>query len=144
MFAELMNLRVAVVASGNAVIRTGCFDLSIFNAPVLQSFFFESGLQKTAAAAAAIIVGSVGLHVDKIFFAHNGFYYKPKIFRDWIAVTFSDNLAGILNGEFNLQVFVPVGVDLEFAFTDPFCVIFVNVFNVKFMVDTIFFQSGPD
>ena len=42
MFAELMNLRMTVMAGGNAVIRSGCLDLLVFYFPVSQTFFFEA------------------------------------------------------------------------------------------------------
>lgn len=129
MFAELMNLRMAVVAGGNAVIRTGCLDLLVFNFPVGQTFVFEARLEKSATAAAAVVVGMVGLHVNEVFFTDYGFHNKTQVVGNGIAIAFSDNLAGILNREFNLQVFVPVGTGFQPTFTDPFCIVFVNVFD---------------
>ncbi len=77
MVTQFMNLSVAVVATGDAIVCTCGLDLIVFDLPVSQAFFFESGLKEPAAAAAAIIVGAVGLHVDEVFFAHNGFHHKP-------------------------------------------------------------------
>jgi hypothetical protein len=53
-------------------------------------------------------------------------------------------LAGVLNGEFDFQVFVPVRIDLQFAFANPFGVIFINVLDLEMMLEIEFFQSGPD
>jgi hypothetical protein len=101
-------------------------------------------LEKTAAAAAAEVVGAVGLHVDEVFLAHDGFDDVAQILGDGVTKAFADDLAGILNGELDLEVLVPVGIDLQFAFADPFGVVFVNVFDFKVVLDVEFFQSGPD
>lgn len=74
--AEFVNLCMAVVAAGNAVICTGGLDLIVFDLSVSQAFFLESGLEESAAAAAAEVVGFVGLHVDEVFFSDNGFHHK--------------------------------------------------------------------
>jgi hypothetical protein len=129
MFAELMNLRMTVVAGGNAVISTGGPDLLIFHLPVSQTFLFEARLEKSATAAATVVVGTVGLHVNEVLSTNNGFHNKTQVVGNGIAIAFSDNLAGILYREFNFQVFVPVGTGFKPTFTDPFCIIFVNVFN---------------
>ncbi|BBO67634.1 hypothetical protein DSCA_15640 [Desulfosarcina alkanivorans] len=142
--AQFVDLGMAVVAGGDAVIRLGCLDLAILERPVLEALLLESGLQETAAAAAAEIVGAVGLHVDEVFFADYGFDHVTQVFGNRIAVAFANDLAGVLDGEFNLQVFVPVGVDLQFALADPFGVIFIDAFDFKVVSDVEFFQSGPD
>jgi len=129
MMAQLMNLRMTVMAGGNAVIRAGGLDLLIFHLPVSQTFLFEARLQKSATATTTVVVGTVGLHVNEVFFTNNGFHNKTQIVGNGIAIAFSDNLAGILYREFNFQVFVPVGTGFKPTFTDPFCIIFVNVFN---------------
>lgn len=76
MFTEFMDLGMAVMAAGNAIVRTSGFNLIIFEFAVFQTLFFESGLEKSPAAAAAIVVGAVGLHVNEIFFPYNGFHDK--------------------------------------------------------------------
>jgi hypothetical protein len=43
-----------------------------------------------------------------------------------------------------LQILVPVGVNLEPPFPDPFGVIFVDVLDDKVMLDVEFFQSCQD
>jgi hypothetical protein len=112
MMAELMDLGVAVVASGDAI---GCacgLDLIVFDLPVSQAFFLESGLKEAAAATAAKIIGAVGLHVDEVFFTYNGFHHKPQVVGNGNALAFSYNLTGILDRKFIFQVFVPVGINL--------------------------------
>jgi hypothetical protein len=84
------------------------------------------------------------LHVHKIFFADHGLDHKAEIFGNGIAVALANNLAGVLNREFNFQVLIPIGVYLKPAFTDPFGIIFVNIFNFKVVRDVELFQSGPD
>ncbi len=129
MFAEFMNLRMAVVAGGNAVIRTSGLDLLVFHLPVGQTIIFEARLEKSPAAAAAIVVGTVGLHVNEVLFTNHGFHNKPQVVGNGVAITFSDNLAGILYREFNLQVFVPVRTGFKPTLTDPLCIVFVNIFD---------------
>jgi hypothetical protein len=67
-----------------------------------------------------------------------------KIVGNLIAESFPDNLAGILDGELYFSLAVPVGVDLETAFPDPFRVITVDGSDFKLVIDVEFFQSGPD
>ncbi len=49
----------------------GGLDLIIFEFSIFQALFFKPGLEESAAAAAAEIIGPVGLHVDEIFFTHH-------------------------------------------------------------------------
>jgi hypothetical protein len=144
MVAEFMDLGMAVVAAGDAVVCAGGLNLLIFDFPVRQAFFFKSGLEESAAAAAAKVVGAVGLHIDKVLFSDNGFHHKPQVIGNGVSIAFSDNLTGILNRKFNFQVFVPVGVYLKFAFTNPFGIVLVNIFYFKVLFQVKFFQSGPD
>ncbi len=143
-FAQFVDLGVAVMAACNAVIRARGFDLFILDPAVCQALIFEPGLQESAAAAAAVVVGAVGLHVNEILFAHHRFDYEPQVFGNGIAKTLPNDLTGILNREFDLQVLVPVGVDFEFAFTDPLGIILIDIFDFKFVFQVEFFQSGPD
>jgi len=73
MFTQFVNLGMAVVATRDTVVRPSGFDLIVFQFAVGQALFLEAGLEKTAAAAAAIVVGLVGRHVHKVFFSHNRF-----------------------------------------------------------------------
>ncbi len=144
MLAEFMNLGMAIMTAGNAVIGAGCLDLLILQFSILQTLFLESGLEKTATATATVVVGPVGLHVDKIFFANNGFDNKTQVFGNWISKSFSNNLAGVLYGELDFQILVPVGIDLQLTFADPFGIIFIDIFDFKIVFQIEFFQSGPD
>jgi hypothetical protein len=144
MFAQFMNLGMTVVATGNTIIGACCLDLLIFKFSVLQAFFLHARLQESAAAAATVIVGSVGLHVDEVFLADNGFDNKAQVFGYGISVAFANNLAGILYGKLDFKILVPVGIDFESSFPDPFGVIFVNIFYLKIVLKVEFFQSGPD
>ena len=99
MITEFMNLGVTVVTSGDAIIGTGGLNLAILQAAEFMTGFLISGLQKTTTSATAIMVGVVGLHIDKIFFPHDGFHHKTKIFSDWVAITFAYDLARVLYGK---------------------------------------------
>jgi hypothetical protein len=103
-----MNLGMTVVAAGDTIIRAGLLDLLILQPAEFQPLFFETGLQKTTTAAATVIVGSVGLHIDKIFFTDHRFDHVSQIFGNGIAKRLAYDLTGVLDGEFNLEVLVPV------------------------------------
>ena len=94
---EFMYLGMTVVAPGNAIVGFGCLNLIVFQAPKFQAIFFKSGLQKSTAATAAVIIGAVGRHIDKVFLSDNSFDDKTQIFSDGITITFAHYLAGILN-----------------------------------------------
>jgi hypothetical protein len=65
-------------------------------------------LQETTATAAAIIIGTVGSHVDEIFFPDHGFDDIAQVLGDRITQAFADQLARILSGKLNLPLFIPV------------------------------------
>jgi len=142
--AELMNLGMTIMATGDAVIRAGFLDLFVLQPAEFQSLFFHAGLEKTAAAAAAIVVGPVGDHIDKIFFADDRLDHVSQIFGNRISKSLAHDLTGILDGKFNFEVLVPIGIDLELSFPDPFSVVLIDVLNDKVMLDVEFFQSCQD
>ena len=144
MFAELMDLGMAVVACGNTVFRSGGLNLVVFDFAVFEAFFLVPGLQESAPAAAAEIVGAVGNHIDEIFFSNHRPDHIAKIFGHGIAKALSNDLAGILYGKLDFQVLVPVGIHLELAFADPLGIVFIDAFDFKIVFDVEFFQSGPD
>jgi len=144
MFAQFMNLGMAVMATGNTIRRLGVLNLLIFETSILQTLILITGLEKTAAATATIVVGTVGNHINKIFFSHDGFYHKPQIFGNGIAKGFTHDLARVLSGKLDFQVLVPIGVDFKFALTNPFGIIFIDVFNLEIMLNVKFFQSCQD
>jgi len=144
MLAQFMNLGMAVVTPGDTIVGACCLDLLVFQFPVFQPFFLKARLQESAATTAAIIVGPVGLHINEILFTHHGLDDIAQIFRNRIAKCFTNDLAGILNGKLYFQIFVPVGINLQFSLPDPFGVIFINVFDDKIMLEIEFFQSCQD
>jgi hypothetical protein len=144
MLTELMNLSMAVMAAGDTVIRTGFLYLFVLQPAEFHTLIFHAGLKETAAAAAAIIVGPVGGHIYKVFFSDHRFDHVSQIFGNGFPITFAHDLTGILYGKFNFQVLVPVGINLEFSFPDPFGIIFIDVLDDKVMLDVEFFQSCQD
>jgi len=144
MLAQFMNLGVAVMAGCDTVVRFGRLNLVVLELTVLEALFLETGLQKAPPAAAAKVVGTVGIHIDEIFLTDHGFDHKAQVFGNRVAKALANDLAGILDGEFDFQILVPVGVDLEFALPDPLGVVFVNAFDFKVVLEVEFFQSGPD
>ena len=86
MLAQLMNLSVAVMTSGDTICRPCGFDLAIFHTTVFKTLILESGLEEPAAAAATEIVGLIGNHIDEVFFAHDGFYNIPQIIGNGITI----------------------------------------------------------
>ena len=144
MLTELMNLGMAIMAAGDTVIRTGRLYLLILQPAEFQTLFFHAGLQKPAAAAAAIVVGPVGDHIDKIFFADDRFDHVSQIFGNRIAKSLAHYLTGVLDGKFNLEVLVPIGIDLEPSFPDPLGIVFIDILDDKVVFDVEFFQSCQD
>jgi hypothetical protein len=84
------------------------------------------------------------VHINKVLFSDYRFYHKAQVFGNRIPIAFADDLAGVLYGEFDFKIFIPVGIDLEPAFTDPTGVILINTFNFKIVSNVEVFQSGPD
>jgi len=144
MFAQFMNLGMAVMATGNTIGRLGVLYLLIFETSILQTLLFVTGLEKTAPATTTIVVGTVGNHINEIFFSHDGFHHKPQVFGNGITKGFTHDLARVLSGKLDFQVLVPVGIDLEFSLANPLGIIFIDVFNLKIMLNVKFFQSCQD
>jgi len=141
---ELMNLGMAVVTAGNAIVRSGNLNLIVFQATEFQPRFLVSGLKKATPTTAAVVIGTVGMHLDKIFFAHHAFDYKAQIFGNGIPIAFAYDLTGILNRELDFQILVPVGIYVQFPFPNPLGVVFINVFDLKFVGNVELFQSCQD
>ena len=110
----------------------------------MQTFCLHACLEEPATATAAVVVGTVGLHVDEVFFADDGFDYVAQILGNGVAETLANDLAGVLYGKLDLQILVPVGIDFESSFPDPFGVVFVDIFYFKIVLEVEFVQSGPD
>jgi len=144
MLAELVNLSVAVMTAGDAIIRAGFLNLVILQLAELQALLLETGLEETAAAAATIIVRPVGLHINKIFFTNNGLDHEAQILGDRIPIALAHDLTGVLHRKLNFQILVPVGIDLELSLADPFGIVFIDVLDDKIVLDVEFFQSCQD
>jgi len=143
-FTEFMYLCMAVMTPCNAVICLRGFDLLILDLAVLEALILESRLKESTTTATAEVVGSVRGHIDKVLFPDNRFYNKSQILCNRVTKGLSDNLTRILNCKLDLEILVPVGIYLEFTFTYPLCVIFINVLNLKFVRNVEFFQSCQD
>jgi hypothetical protein len=144
MLGKVMHLGVAVMAGGDAIIGAGFQNLIQFQPAVFMTCLGVTGLQVPAAAAAAIIVGPVGIHINEIFFSDNTFHDKPEIFGHGITKALSYQLAGVLNGKFYLEILIPIGIYFQLSFPDPLGVKLNNALDFKFVLDVEFFQSGPD
>ena len=141
---EIVHLRVTVVTRGDTVIRTRIQNLFGLEAAVFPSCIGVTGLQKTAAAAATVIVGAVGLHIDKVFFTHHGFDHIAQIFGHRIAKRLAHQLTGILHGKLYTAIFVPIGIDLQLAFPDPLGIVLNDAFDFEVVGEVEFLRSEPD
>lgn len=142
--AKITDLRVAVVAWRNTIINPRVLDLIEFHFTIVSPGFSKPGLQITSPSAAAVVVGSVGMHVNKVFFTHNGFDDKPQVFCNRITKRLSYQLAGVLNGELHLEILVPIRVDFQSSFPDPFGIALNDRNDLKMVRNIEFLQSGPD
>jgi len=144
LITQVVDLSVAVVARGDGVVRFGRQDLVGLEFAVGPTLIRVSGLQKAAAAAAAEVVGAVGVHVDEVLFTDYRLNHEAQVLGDRVTEGFAHQLAGILNGELDFTVFVPLGTGLQFALTDPLGIILNDAFDFEVVVELEFFQSGPD
>jgi hypothetical protein len=144
MMTNIVDLGMAVMTAGDAIIRTGGHNLVKFNFPVGAPFFGEAGLQEPAATTTTVIIGLIWGHLDDIFLTHHRLDDKSQVISDFVTFAFADNLAGILNRKLDFSVLIPGGTDFESALSDPFGIVGINRSNFKLMVDIEFFQSSPD
>jgi len=144
MLTELMYLGVAIMAAGDTVIRAGRLYLIVLQLTEFQTLFLHTGLEETAAPAAAIVVRSVGFHINKVFFSNHRFDHISQIFGNRIAKSLAHDLTGVLDGKFNFQVLVPIGIDLELSLPDPLGIVFIDVLDDKLVLNVEFFQSCQD
>jgi len=143
-FAEIMDLCMAVVARGYAIIRARGQYLVRLYRTVLTPCLWVTRLEEAPAPAAAEVVGAVGGHVDEVFFPHHRLDDESEVFGHGVAKGLANELAGILHGELYLSVFVPVGADLELTFPDPLRVVLDDAFYFKVVRDVEFLHSGPE
>ena len=135
---------MAVVAGCNTISCLGGQDLVGLAFAIGAAFFRITCLEETATTTTTVIVGAVGIHFNEIFFTHYGSDHITQVFGHRIPKGFSYQLTRILYSEFDLALPVPLGTDLEFAFTDPLGVVLNDAPNFEFVVDLEFVQSGPD
>ena len=102
------------------------------------------GLQESSTTSATEIIGSVGVHIDEVFFTNHGFDYKAQLIRHPVSKRFADQLARILDSKLDLQVFVPVRADRKLTFPDPLSVKRNNALDFKFRLNIELLQSLPD
>ena len=76
--------------------------------------------------------------------AHHRFDHVAQIFGHGIAETLAHQLAGVLDRELDLEVLVPVGVDLELALANHLGVQLDDALDLEFVGDVELFQSDPD
>ena len=144
MLSQIMHLCMAVVARGDGILSPCGLNLVKLYPAILTALFGKSRLQKTTAAAATVVVGLIWRHIDEVFSTDYLFHHITQVIGHGVPESFSDKLAGILNGEGNFQVLVPVGADRQFSFPDPFRVILNDTGNLEIVFNVEFFQSGPD
>jgi hypothetical protein len=84
------------------------------------------------------------VHFDKIFFTHHRFHRVSEIFGHRIPKSFANQLAGVLYRKFDLQIFVPIGIDLQLSFPDPLGIKLNDTLNLEVVLNLEFFQSDPD
>lgn len=144
MMADIMYLGMTVVTAGNAVIGPGLDDLVELDLAVGPPLLGIARLQEAAATATAVVVRLVRRHLDDVFLADYRFDDKAEIIGNRIAKALADNLAGILDGEGDAKIFIPVGVNFQPPLANPLGVILVDGSNFEVVLDIEFFQSGPD
>ena len=144
MLGHVVNLRMAIVTGGNAIIGRCINNLIVFQLAKLASLFRETGLQIAAAAAATVVVGFVWMHLNEIIFPHHGLDDKAEVFGHRVTKSLPDKLTGVLNGELDLQLFVPIRIYLELSLPDPLRIQLNDALDFKVVLDVELLQSGPD
>ncbi len=144
MLSEIMYLSMTVVARGDGILSPCCLNLVELQLAILTALFGKSRLEKASSAAATVVVRFIWRHINEVFRTDNLFHHIPQVIGDGVAKGLSDKLAGILNGKGHFQLLVPVRVDRQFSFPDPFCVILNDAGNFEVVFNVEFFQSGPD
>jgi hypothetical protein len=142
--SQVMYLCMAVVARGDGILSPCGLNLVKLQLAIFTTLFGKSRLQKTTTAAATVVVGLIWCHVDEVFCTDNLLHHVAQVIGHGVSKAFSHKLTGVLNSEGNLQIFIPVGTDRQFAFPNPFRVILNDAGNFEVMIDVKFFQSGPD
>jgi len=93
---------MAVVARRDAVISARFHNLFKFQPPIISPGLRKTGLKESATPTATEVVGSVGMHIDIVFFSYHCFDNKPEIFRYWVPQRLPYQLTGVLHRELDL------------------------------------------
>ena len=141
---EVVDLRMAVMTRSDTICSLGLKNLLGLEAAVLTTRFRQSRLEETTAAAAAIVIGSVGRHVDEVLFPNDFLDHVAQVLSDRITKRFSHQLTRVLNGKFNFAFFVPIGINFELSIPDPPGVKPDDALYLEVVGNIEFFQSGPD
>lgn len=96
------------MAGGYNIFGPGLHDLVMLEFAVGLSGSFVAGLQKSASSAATEVVGFVGPGINKVFFTNAGLEHVSHVIGNRITKCFANQVAGILNGELDFKVLVPV------------------------------------
>lgn len=142
--AHVFDLGVTVVTGGDDILGPGGHDLVELDLAIGPPLFGKTALQGAATAAAAVVVNAAGDHVHEVLFTYYGFEDEAKLVGHLFAQGFPDDVAGILNRELDLQVLVPVRIDLEFALSDPLSVELDDAGEFKLVGDVEPAQSFQD
>jgi len=106
-----MDLGMAVVTWCDGILGPSRLDLLGLQPAIFPTGIGKSRLQEATAAAATVVVRFVGCHVDEVLFTDHLFHHVAQIIGHGVAERFPHQLARVLNGEGDLQVFIPVGAD---------------------------------
>ncbi len=98
---KFVDLGMAVMARGYAIICCSGDNLVQFLLPIVEAFIFIRVLQEAPTAAAAEIVGHVGTHIKEVFFADARFEDETEILRQGVTKGFPYQVTGVLNGKLN-------------------------------------------
>jgi hypothetical protein len=144
MVSDIVNLGMAVVATGDAVVCSGGLNLLELAPAILTTLLGETGLEESAPTSAAVVVGTIGCHFDHVLGTNHRFDHETQVIGHWFAKALADDLTGILNGKLDSPILVPIAVDLQSSLTNPFRVILIDGRDFEVVLDVEFFQSGPD
>jgi len=96
MLGQVVDLRMAVMAGRDAVVRIRGRDLIVFDFAERPALLGIAGLKCAAPAAAAEVVGFIRGHVDEVFLAYRCLDHEADIIGCRIPIAFTDDLAGVL------------------------------------------------
>lgn len=107
-FGKVVDLGVAIVAGGDAVMGAGSQNLIALPQTIGPTLLGESCLEGSSAATAAIIVGFVGVHIHEVFFSNEFFDHEAEVVGNGVPQGFAHQLARVLDGELQSQLCIPI------------------------------------